>query len=355
MNGLPGLGVSGPPTAPNLMPGMMPPMPMYGAPQGPPIGSHARYGTNGLPFQQNFGGPRHFQPPMPYHVQPPVTNNVPPQQPVPAKAAHSRQTSGSGPTETPFHPAPIGRPGPIARPSSTTPDKQPGKRSADEDVEQITTQLGSKALLDDSDDAIPVANETRLPMAAPGTGRLPFASTFGEPKQESFNHTWGGFGPMHGWGAPQNAPRAGSSWPGQPFGGPLMSGPQMTPRSHLPRPVAVRLMLVEACRQMSMAGETLHPVQHALAQLENLKAPGEAPVSMDEMLEICDTEGNGQNGGGSFDVMMDKARGQVIKFTEDNTIPRGSVGDIGSPLPGHSHTAPFPIGQQSFGPPGRGF
>jgi hypothetical protein len=113
-------------------------------------------------------------------------------------------------------------------------------------------------------------------------------------------------------------------------------------------------MLVEACRALGAAGETLHPVQSLLRQLEMLKAPGEPPVSMEEMLGICDTEGNGQNGGGSFEVMMDKSRGQVVKFTEDSIQPRSSVGDIGSPLPSHSQTASFPIGQ-SFGAPGRGF
>jgi hypothetical protein len=81
---------------------------------------------------------------------------------------------------------------------------------------------------------------------------------------------------------------------------------------------------------------------------------------MDEMLGICDTEGNSQNGGGSFEVLMDKSRGQVVRFVEDSVIPpRTSVGDIGSPVLGHSQsmqTSPFGgIGQNSFGPPGRNF
>lgn len=357
MNGLPGLGVSGPPSAPGLMPGMMPSMPMYGGSQGPPIGGPPRYGPNGMPFPPNFTGPRHFQPaqPMPYHAQAPNMASAPAQPPIAPKSNHSRQASGSTPSDGPSQPAPIGRPGPIARPSSTTPDKQAAKGSIDHDVEQVTAQLGSKALLDDSDEPIPSTHDRAgLPaMAAPGTGRLPFSS-FAEPKSEPFNHGWGSFGPSHGWGAPQSVPRAGG-WPQQPFGGQLMAGPQATSRSHLPRPIAVRLMLVDACRQLSMAGETFHSVQHVLRQMEMLKAPGEPSVPMEEMLSICETEGNAQNGGGSFEVMIDKHRGQVIKFTEDNALPRGSVGDIGSPLPGHSHTTPFPIGQQSFGPPGRGF
>ena len=311
-----------------------------------------------MPYPQNFNGPRHFQPPqpMPFHSQPPVNGPIPTQQPAAPKPPHSRQASGSNLTDGSSQPAPIGRPGPIARPSSTTPDK-PTKRSSDHDVEQITAQLGSKALLDDSDDPIPPPVEARAnlpPLGAPGTGRLPFASPFIEPKAELFNHGWGGFGGSHGWGPPPAQARPGVGWGQQSFGGPMMPGPQSVSRSHLPRPIAVRLMLVDACRQLGAAGETLHPVSGVLRQLEVLKAPGEPVVSMDEMLGICDTEGNAQNGGGSFEVMMDKSRGQVIKFTEDNAQPRSSVGDIGSPLPSHSQTATFPMGP-SFGPPGRGF
>ncbi|KPI34327.1 Stress response protein nst1 [Cyphellophora attinorum] len=364
MNGLPGLGVSGPPNAPGMMPGMMPLGPAYGGPQGLPVGSLPRYGPNGMPFAQNYGGPRHFQPPQPMHYNPqqaPPTT-MPSQQPVAAKPTHSRQTSGSGMTEASSHPAPIGRPGPIARPSSTTPDKQFRKTSAENDVEQITAQLGSKALLDDSDEALPILHDNRggAPLKqAPGNGRVPFGSPFPEPRAEGFGHGFGGFGAASPWGQSlsQAAPRPTNTWSQQPFGGPLMPGAQLSHRSHMPRPVAVRLMLVEACRHLSMMGESLHPVQQVLQQVEIRRAPGEPSVSMDEMLEICDTEGNGQNGGGSFEVMVDQHRGQVIKFTEDNALPRSSVGDIGSPIPGHSNTAqPFPIGQQSsFGPPGRGF
>jgi hypothetical protein len=126
-------------------------------------------------------------------------------------------------------------------------------------------------------------------------------------------------------------------------------------------------MLVQACRQLSQnpgaSPDGYHPAQMVLRQLENLKARDEPPVSMDEMLGICDTEGNAQNGGGSFEVIIDKARGQVVKFVEDNgpgQQPRSSVGEIGSPVLGHSQhiqTSPFGgIGpNHSFGPPGRSF
>ena len=354
MNGIPGLGLSGPPShPPGMMPGMMPQMPIY---QGPPMGGHSRYGPNAMQYPQNFAGPRSFQPgqPMPFHPQaPPNAAAQAPQAQVP-KTAHSRQPSGSTSTETSSQPAPIARPGPIARPPSTTPDRQkPKVKSPEADIEQITTQLGSKALLDDDEDEPLMDSRAGLPpVGAPGTGRLPFASSF-ESKQDAFHSQgWGGFGAAPGWSAP-GSQRSVGAWPSQPFGS-MHSGLQPSHRAHLPRPIAVRLMLVDALRLLNGPSESSHSVQTVLAHLETLKAPGEPGVSMDEMLGICDTEGNAQNGGGSFEVFIDKARGQMIKFTEDFAQPRASVGDIGSPLPSHSQPAAFPM-RQGFGPPGRGF
>ena len=59
------------------------------------------------------------------------------------------------------------------------------------------------------------------------------------------------------------------------------------------------------------------------------------------MLDICDTEGNLQNGGGSFTVQSSE-NGKFAKFEPDHPSPmsghRGSIipGDIGSPVPGTS-------------------
>ena len=318
-----------------------------------------RYGPNGMQYPPNFGGPRHYQPNqhMPFQSQVP---GAPPMQPPQNQAPmppHSRQPSGSTTTENSSQPAPIARPGPIGRPLSTTPDRQKTKKTPDQDVEQITTALGSKALLDDSDDPIPPMPDRSnvATLGAPGTGRLPFASPFAEPKQPSFgggSQGWGGFGAAPGWGAPGSQP-VGGAWPQQPFGS-LNNAPQPMHRPHVSRPVAVRVLLAQACRQLSVGGARRHPTQTVLQQVNVMKSPTEPPVSMDEMLGLSETEGSGQNGGGYFEV-SDQGRGQLIKFTEDTAQPRGSVGDIGSPLPPHSQPNPFPIGQSAFGPPGRGF
>ncbi|KIX03304.1 uncharacterized protein Z518_06856 [Rhinocladiella mackenziei CBS 650.93] len=368
MNGLPGLGVGGGPPmgAPGMVPNMVPPMPMY---QGPPIANQPRFAPNGMPYPPGF--PRPFQPghqmsfaPQPPAQAPPAAN----QQPVSKPPVHSRQPSNDSGSQ----PAPIARPGPIARPSSTTPDKQKPQQSPDSDVELLTTQLGSKALLDDSDASFLENTDARVnlpPVGPPGSTRLPFASSFAEPKQEylgsggpgwsSFNS---GMSNAPGWGPPTTQ-RPSPGWSQPPFGA-MGAGSQPISRPHLPRPVAVRLMLVQACRQLSqvpaISADGYYPVQTLLRQVDVLKTPGEPPVSMDEMLGICDTEGNPQNGGGSFEVVVDPGRGQVVKFVEDTSgQPRSSVGEIGSPVLGHTphmHTATFGgIGSGSFGPHGRSF
>ncbi|RMD40515.1 hypothetical protein DV735_g4604, partial [Chaetothyriales sp. CBS 134920] len=360
INGLPGYGVGAPPTsAPGLLSTILPQAPLY---QGPPV-ANARYGPNSMHFHPPFGGPRHFPPgqhPMPF--QPQTTGAPPLQQPPvqPPQPLHSRQASGSTTAETASQPAPIARPPPgaIGKPPSTTPDRQKQKQGADQDVDQITTALGSKALLDDSDEPIPTVSErsSLVPLGAPGTGRLSFASTFADSKQASFGgpgQGWGGFSGAQSWGAPASQVMA-TSWPQQPFGS-LGGIPPPVHRPHVSRPFAVRILLAQACRQLSITGETWHPAQAILHHVNLIKSPNEAPISMDEMLGLAETEGNAQNGGGSFEL-ADHGRGVVIKFVEDSAAqPRNSVGDIGSPLPHHSQPTPFPSGQSAFGLPGRGF
>lgn len=83
-----------------------------------------------------------------------------------------------------------------------------------------------------------------------------------------------------------------------------------------------------------------------------MKPGHEAPVSMPEMLDICDTEGNGQNGGGSFTTHLEDQVGLLIKFDSgrNTSISRG-VGDIGSPIAGGG-AMPIIGGQRPFQQPG---
>ena len=84
-----------------------------------------------------------------------------------------------------------------------------------------------------------------------------------------------------------------------------------------------------------------------------MKSLHEASVHMMEMLEICDTEGNGQNGGGSFMTRPDEQVGLLIRFDSGQNIPLGGrgAGDIGSPIVGGS-AIPAIGGQRPFQQPG---
>ena len=75
-----------------------------------------------------------------------------------------------------------------------------------------------------------------------------------------------------------------------------------------------------------------------------MKPGHEPPVHMLEMLDICDTEGNSQNGGGSFVTRADDQVGLLIRFDPGHnaSISGRGAGDIGSPI----------IGQRPFQQPG---
>lgn len=83
-----------------------------------------------------------------------------------------------------------------------------------------------------------------------------------------------------------------------------------------------------------------------LGQVDQLRPISEAPISLRELLDICDTEGSPQNGGGSFSIKEDET-GRYVKFEPDTNSAvsghRGSLvpGDIGSPIPGNSNAAAF--------------
>lgn len=342
-----------------MMPGMMPQAPMY---PGPPMGGpHRGYGPpNGIPFPPGMNGHRqfapgpggHFQNPAPMQPAAPVAQKQPPK-----SQSHSRQQSASYDRlgDSANQPTPISRPAPIGQSSAPTPDKKENSKASDPEVEQLATQLGSKALLDDSDIPLSASSSDHISApGAPGSGRLP-SSNFHDPRHDAFQPAnWGAFSPNPGFSGPPNWGAPGlphKQWPPhhQPatnaFGF-IGGGVHATHRPHASRPVAIRLMVAEACKKLSATPGTsndgFHPAQFLLRQIEQMKPPHEPPISLNEMLEICDTEGNAQNGGGSFVVRNDNFQGQSVKFEPTGgTANQRSVGDIGSPMVGHSQLATF--------------
>ena len=114
-----------------------------------------------------------------------------------------------------------------------------------------------------------------------------------------------------------------------------MSGP---PRPSGSRAVTIRLLVCQACNkltahppQTSRGG--YHNVQDVLRTVDVMKPSHEGPISMEEMLDICDTEGNTQNGGGSFKIDAHGPVGMYVKF-EPGRSTSMSMGEIGSPVTG---------------------
>ena len=124
-------------------------------------------------------------------------------------------------------------------------------------------------------------------------------------------------------------------------------------RAHASRPVTIRLLVIQACKQLNMMSPSkgasgYHDVKIVLRQVDQLRSTNEPPITLKEMLDICDTEGNTQNGGGSFSIKSDET-GDYVKFEPDTNSAssghRGSIvpGEIGSPVPSSSLPA-FGIG-----------
>jgi len=278
------------------------------------------------------------------------------QKDAPPSQSHSRQHSASYdiPTSGP-HSQPIARPAPIGRPSSIVHSLHSNDQQSNKaDVDDLTNHLGSSALLDDSDEPLGSGIGTRRASVAPGLGRQNFApapfglepTSYGSP-MNSYNT----------WGAPPN-PFGTSSLPGSNYlgWGSVNSsfgnvGVTPTVRSSQPRSVAVRLMICRACKNLEgSTPDGFYDINSIREQLEHLNPPGEQPVSEKELLDICDTEGNAINGGGSFDIRADGNGRHSVRYENDippsNHRPVGAPGEIGSPIVGSGG------GRFSGAPPG---
>ncbi|PGH10447.1 hypothetical protein GX51_00206 [Blastomyces parvus] len=284
---------------------------------------------------------------------------------------HSRQASASferSPLENQPQNLPISRPAPIQRPASTTPHNNSRNETKPEqsDIDDLSAQLGSSALLDDTD--VPLTSSISQPIptgalaGAPGAARMGFGTSplFSESlgsKHPNFTlgaagsgNTWSsqtpfgapGFPSATSWGS---VPGSGSGWPNNAFGAIGVTGAIGATRPL--QPVKIRSLVAQACKELNATSPTkgnsgFHNVNQVLRQVEQLHQPLDPQITLDELLDICDTEGNPQNGGGSFAIKNEGARGTFVKFEPDSNSmppgPRGNIapGDIGSPVPGSS-------------------
>ncbi|KAF2202365.1 hypothetical protein GQ43DRAFT_313833 [Delitschia confertaspora ATCC 74209] len=363
--GMPNLppGLNGYPHGQVMMPGMMGPrhpnQPMFppqSSTQGfrpfPPPGMHA---PNPMALGRGFmDGPPGFGPVLPGMGATAQMSGFGMGMP-----SHSRQASGSldKPTMEPPIVAPqaqpIARPAPIQRPSSTKPLEE-NRRPYGSDVDELADHLGSKALLDDTDDVpeLPQGNEARRTSVRapglPGTNPLGFGfpDAPGHPRSDSYPSFSGissspsawttppiGFpmGGAHGWG---NSPTTASMF-SNPF---AMRGAAR--QSEPPRLVTIRRIVCNICKALAArqpSQDGYYDVNDICEQAQTMRAPAESQITTDEIIEACDIFGDASNGGGSLEYkeVPPNSRRYAIKF-EESGGPTAALGEIGSPLPGHS-------------------
>jgi hypothetical protein len=257
------------------------------------------------------------------------------------QSQHARQTSGSSQYEL-MGAQPIQRP--IGRPSSTKPE---------DGMDELSAQLGSSALLGDRDE--PFLGEHRRP-GPPGLTGLPamvrsgsainaFGASpiFPQGQQRVDGFGPGSSNPSSAWGTPPSTlpfsqpgvatispggPAASASWSSPasawgpaPTAGVLPSAAK--PASGVavgggrPRPLTIRLQTANFFKRL-IGGKMMAPDgwQELGALLRHMDQCVSPPVSAQELLDICDTEGNEHNGGGEFHVRM----------------PASNVGPAGAPV-----------------------
>ncbi len=266
----------------------------------------------------------------------------------PSPQVHSRQQSASFDQTGNAPPAqPIARPAPIGRPSSVVHGQRHGEMA--NDIDDISNHLGSSALLDDSDEPLNLGAGARRSSAAPGNiGRQTFPPPFA--LDSAFGSPINGY---NGWGGPPN-PFGTSSLPGSNFmggwGAPINTafgtvGGNPPIRQSQPRSVTIRQMICRACKNLEgSTPDGYYALSAIKEQIENSNQPSEQSISEAELLDICETEGNANNGGGTFNIRKDENGQSSVNYEVEMPTPLrslGAPGEIGSPIVGNSGLGRF--------------
>ncbi|KAF3195569.1 Stress response protein nst1 [Orbilia oligospora] len=283
---------------------------------------------------------------------------------------HQRQPSGDHiESNSVSTPKPIHRPTPIQRPANAA----PGGALLKANIDELSTSLGSSALLGDDEPEEPSLNKAdgaspaRRGSNVPGGrgvfgGMMPGSSPFFLGHDAGFggfpspSNTWGApsplFNPSGPWGPPALSP-ASTGWmpnPSTPFG----ANQRRTGRVDL-----IRVLAISNYKQTpkeNKSSEGFMPLKLLMKQLnehEQLAQPND--VGEEELLTITEVEGDWQNGGGVFLRHVDE-HGISLKFLNDPDdlrrrvsssaglvgTPIGGPGEIGSPVVSASNTTlPF--------------
>ena len=264
---------------------------------------------------------------------------------------HSRNQSVSStvsPKDSNAHPAPIQRPSSVA-PNQQIERVQPSSR----DIDDLSNHLGSSALLDDTDvapdSAIEELRRGSMAVGGPRATRQAFGSA---PGLGAIGTSTSGHHPGNMWSTPQT-PFGAPSRPAQPFGSSapgfgrpvnesVFGSGNSQIRSNAPRALRIRVLASQTCDKWtaySPANQGWHPAEQVLKELQISMPRNEPPLHMMEMLQMCETEGNAQNGGGRFEFQGSQGSPFLLRHhTEQDISLNGRsgppLGEIGSPIVG---------------------
>ena len=319
------------PSAP-YPPGFNPPRHLATGQQGP-ISTQGLQGYDSSSFNTQVGPPGRFS-----------TSNE-----AVVASSHSRNQSTSS-NQSPRDQT--HRPAPIQRPSSVAPSQQRGNRSTSKDVDDLSGQLGSSALLDDTDDAADSAIEDlrRGSVAVGGPrrqgafGSAPGIAPIGvntrvESGQASAHKMW--TTPQTPFAAPgiPTQPFMPTAGFGRPHTGNAFGTTQASSRSGAPRLSRVRALICDACSKLSHfnpMNQGWHLADQVVGEVQSSMPRHEPLVQIMEVLSACDVDGNDLNGGGYFDFRGRDSMGFVMKHYPGNDGPASgrsglAPGDFGSP------------------------
>ncbi|KAI1153955.1 hypothetical protein F4825DRAFT_413439 [Nemania diffusa] len=344
----------GMPSMPIQMPPGIPPMP-HGFPRMqepifPPMVGQFR--PPGIPVPPpGLGGHmgRPFHMPPPGFPQPGIDPHLPnlhqsyssPENAPSHYASHSHQGSHSRQGSTSFEAntlngQPPGKPTPIGRPESIVHGQRSHDMSAD--IDDMSSHLGSSALLDDTDEPLDRFDPVRRGTVAPGREWGSSGPSFMNPVFPSPGAHWGAPAifqpPPPGFGhVPGNA-----AWPPSSAFGVL---PHIK-RPAQPRSLVIRQLLVRACKDLenyAADAEGYIDLSAIKGHVDSINPSSSESIDEVELLDICETEGNQQNGGGSFDIRRADNGKVAIRFeitvgSGVGPFPRnvGAPGEIRSPI-----------------------
>ncbi|KND87517.1 Stress response protein nst1 [Tolypocladium ophioglossoides CBS 100239] len=266
----------------------------------------------------------------------------------PAVPTHTRQGSTGYDGASGMSSQPIGRPAPIGRPGSVS---QGYLRDEDDDPKR----LGSRVLVEDDEllssdlhpGSLPGSLRNHPPGPRGGFGASPFMDA-GFPMA---HNPWGP--PVAGAQAFPPPGFANTTWGGSPTVPPGFSVGSPVPglgsirASTQPRHVAVRSMLCQACKDLSStsSADTDGYIDLGTVKSQIESQTGDPSIMEQDLLNLCDTEGNSSNGGGTFEVRRESGgtSQHAIRWVpdlSDGLNPHfravGAPGEIGSPLAGHA-------------------